>query len=202
MCLRIIFTSFLCDSFFLQLLLIIIKLWFQSFITLSSPTSMPSLSLPHLPQILFYFQNITCTKTPLQVEVHEVIFPTSHHTYETGSEQESCAYCTPAMQSVQSWFQTAHHSMILPYLLVRVFKIDDSWCVGKKVLRILWILIFFHCTYLNTCSNLDGNNNFPLKPCRWLMTLIAIGQELMGAVRHACKTNQMHILPLGWWWGV
>jgi hypothetical protein len=27
------------------------------------------------------------------------------------------------------------------------------------------------------------------------MTLIAIDQELMGTLRHACKTNQMHILP-------
>jgi hypothetical protein len=26
--------------------------------------------------------------------------------------------------------------------------------------------IFFLCTSLNTCSNLDGNNNFLLKPCR------------------------------------
>jgi hypothetical protein len=35
----------------------------------------------------------------------------SHRTHETGSEQESCAYFTPAMQSVQGWFQTAHHSI-------------------------------------------------------------------------------------------
>jgi hypothetical protein len=46
--------------------------------------------------------------------------------HEMGSEQESCAYFTPAMQSVQSWFQTAQRSMFLSYLLVRVFKIDDS----------------------------------------------------------------------------
>jgi hypothetical protein len=44
------------------------------------------------------------------------------------------------MQSVQGWFQTAQRSMFLPYLLVRVFKIDDSWCVGKKVRRSFWIL--------------------------------------------------------------
>jgi hypothetical protein len=61
----------------------------------------PSLSLPHLPQIFFYFQNRKYTETLLQVEVHEIIFPTSHHTHKTGSEQESCAYFTPAMQSVQ-----------------------------------------------------------------------------------------------------
>jgi hypothetical protein len=62
--------------------------------------------------------------------------------------------------------------------------------------------LFFHCASLNMCSNLDGNSDFPLNPCRWLMTLIAISQELMGTLRHACKTNQMHILPPGWWSGV
>jgi hypothetical protein len=62
--------------------------------------SMPSLSLPHLPQFFFHFQNRTCIETPIQVEVYEIIFPTSHRTHETGSEQESCAYFTPAMQSV------------------------------------------------------------------------------------------------------
>jgi hypothetical protein len=59
------------------------------------------LSLPHLPQFLFFLQNRKCTKTPLHAEVNEIIFPTSHHMHETGSEQESCAIFTPAMQSVQ-----------------------------------------------------------------------------------------------------
>jgi hypothetical protein len=86
--------------------------------------------------------------------------------------------------------------MFLPYLLVRVFKIDDSWCVGKEIWRSLWILLSFHCTSLNTCSNLDGNSDFPLKPCRWLMTLIAIGQELMGTICHACKNkSNTHSTP-------
>jgi hypothetical protein len=62
--------------------------------------------------------------------------------------------------------------------------------------------IFFHCTYQNMCSNLDGNNDFSLKPCRWLTSLIAIGQELMRTLCHAYKTNQMHILPPGRWSGV
>jgi hypothetical protein len=100
------------------------------------------LSLPHLPQFLFFLQNRTCTKTPLQVEVHEIIFTTSHRTHETGSEQESCVHFTLAMQSGQGWFQTAQRSMFLLYVLVRVFKIDDSWCVGKKVWRSFWILNF------------------------------------------------------------
>jgi hypothetical protein len=46
------------------------------------------------------------------------------------------------MQSVQSWFQTAQHSMFLSYLLVQVFKIDDSWCVGKLIWRHFRILTF------------------------------------------------------------
>jgi hypothetical protein len=62
--------------------------------------------------------------------------------------------------------------------------------------------LFFHCTSLNKCSNHYGNNDFLLKPCKWLMTLIAICQELMGTLGHACKTNQMHILPPGRWSGV
>jgi hypothetical protein len=105
MCLRIIFSSCLCDSFVLQPLLIIIKPWFQSFVISSSPTSIPSLSLPHLPQFSFYFLNRTCTEVPIQVEVYEIIFPTSHQTHEMGSEQESCAYFTPVMQSVQGDFR-------------------------------------------------------------------------------------------------
>jgi hypothetical protein len=89
------------NSVVLQLLLIIIKPWFQSFIISSSPTSIPSLLLPHRPQFFSYFQNRTCTETPFQVEVYEIIFPTNHRTHETGSEQVSCDYFTPAMQSVQ-----------------------------------------------------------------------------------------------------
>jgi hypothetical protein len=107
MCLRIIFTSWLCDSFVPQLLLIVIKPWFQSFIILSSPTSIPSLLLPHLPQFFSYLQNRTCTETPFQVEVYEIIFPTSYRMHESGSEQESCANFTLAMQSFQIDFRRA-----------------------------------------------------------------------------------------------
>jgi hypothetical protein len=32
--------------------------------------------------------------------------------------------------------------MVLPYLIVRVLKIDDSWWVGKKVWMRFWILNF------------------------------------------------------------
>jgi hypothetical protein len=51
--------------------------------------------------VFLLLQNRTCNEKPLQVEVYEIIFPTIHHTHETGSEQESCAYFTPVMQSVQ-----------------------------------------------------------------------------------------------------
>jgi hypothetical protein len=59
------------------------------------------LSLPHLPQFLFFLQNRKCTETPLHIEAYEIIFPTSHHMHETGSEQDSFVNFTPAMQSVQ-----------------------------------------------------------------------------------------------------
>jgi hypothetical protein len=87
---------------------------------------------------------------------------------------------------------------VFAYLLVRVFNIDDSWCVGKEILRSFWILLFFHCTFLNTCSNVDGNSDFPLKPCRWLMTLIAISHEFMGTLRHACKKIKCTFYPWGY----
>jgi hypothetical protein len=119
-----------------------------------------------------------------------------------GSEQESCAYFNPAMQSVQGWFQNAQCSMFLPYLLVRVFKIDDSCCVGKEIWGSFWILTF-HPLYISEhLLKSWGNNDFPLNSCRWLMTLIATGQELMRTLCHACQTNQMHILHLGLWSGV
>jgi hypothetical protein len=41
------------------------------------------------------------------------------------------------MQSVQGWFQTAQRLMLLPYLLVRVFK-----CVWNEIWGSFWILIF------------------------------------------------------------
>jgi hypothetical protein len=140
MCLRIVFTS----------LPLVTQLSFNFFLSSSSHGSNPSSyrhhQLPYRPCccLIFhsfsYFQNRTCTETPFQVEFYEIIFPMSYRTHEMGSEQESCAYFTPAMQSVQGWFQTAQRSMFLPYLLVRVFKIDDSWCIGKKVWRSFWIL--------------------------------------------------------------
>jgi hypothetical protein len=133
------------------------------------------LSLSHLPQLFLYFQNRTCTETPLQVEVYEIIFPTSYHTHETGSEQESCGYFTPAMQSVQGWFQTAQRSMFPPYILVRVSKIDNSWCVGKNIWRSFLILTFLPLYISDHVLKPNRNSDFPLKPCRWLTILIAIG---------------------------
>jgi hypothetical protein len=35
--------------------------------------------------------NRKCTEPPLQIEVHEIKFPTSHYSHEMGSEQKSCA---------------------------------------------------------------------------------------------------------------
>jgi hypothetical protein len=184
----------------LQLLLIIIKPWFQSFIISSSPTSISSLLLPHLPQFFPYFQNRTCTETP--PPSYEIIFPTIHHTHETGSEQESCAYFTLAMQSVQGWFQTAQRSVsaISPCTDLQNWWFLMRWKGDfKELLNINFSSIVHLWTHAQI---LMENSNFPLKPCRWLMILIAISQELMGTLLHAYKTNLMHILPLGWWSGV
>jgi hypothetical protein len=41
----------------------------------------------------------------LQVEFYEIFFPTSYRTHETDSEQESCAYFTPAMQLSEADFR-------------------------------------------------------------------------------------------------
>jgi hypothetical protein len=59
------------------------------------------LVVAHLPQFFLHFQNRTFTETPLQVKVQEIIFPTRYHSHETGSEQKSYTYFTPAMQSVR-----------------------------------------------------------------------------------------------------
>jgi hypothetical protein len=100
MCLRIIFTSLplylsfpSISSYYHQAMVpilhhIIITNFHPVFVTTSSST------------VFLHFQNRTCTETPLQFEVHEIIFPTSHHTHETDYEQESCAHFTPVMQSV------------------------------------------------------------------------------------------------------
>jgi hypothetical protein len=96
----------------------------------------------------------------------------------------------------------AQHSMFLPYLLVRVFKIDDSWCVGKKVWRRFWILAFLPFYISKHVLKSWWKQRLLSQAFRWLMTLIAIDQELMGTFCHAYKTNQMHILPPGWWSGV
>jgi hypothetical protein len=116
-----------------------------------------------------------CTKTPLQIEVPEIIFPTSHHSHETGSEQESCAYFTPAMQTVRN-FQNVQHSMFLPYLLVRVFKFLVLGCIGIITWWSFWFLTFLPLYRSKHMLKPWGNNDFPLKPCRWLTILIAIGQ--------------------------
>jgi hypothetical protein len=68
------------------------------------------------------------------------------------------------------------------------------WKEGlKEILKITFLPLYISEHMLK----LNGNNDFPLKPYRWLTILITIGHELMETLRHACKTNQMHILPPG-----
>jgi hypothetical protein len=75
--------------------------------------------------------------------------------HETGSEQESCANCTPAMQSVQGWFQTAQRSMVLPYLIVRVFK--NWWFLmrWKQGLKEFLKIKFSSIVHLWTCAQIS-----------------------------------------------
>jgi hypothetical protein len=142
------------NSVVLQLLLVIIKPWFQSFIISSSPTSIPSLLLPHRPQFFSYFQNRTCTETPIQVEIYEIIFPTRHRTHETGSEQVSCDYFTPMMQSVQGWFQTAQRSCFCHISLYESSKLMIIDVLGKGLKEHLNIK-FSSILYLWTCAQIS-----------------------------------------------
>jgi hypothetical protein len=102
---------------------------------------MPSFVAASSSTVFVFPPDRTCTETPLQVEVHEITFSMSHHMHETGSEQELCQFFSGNAICPRR-FQTAQRSMFLPYLLVRVFKIDDSWCIGKEIWRSFWILLF------------------------------------------------------------
>jgi hypothetical protein len=103
MCLRIVFTSLWLifpstSSYYHQAMVPIIR---HSVITDFHPVIVAASSSTVfllLPERNMYWST-------LQVEVYEIIFPTSHHTHEMGFEQESCAYFTPAMQSVQGDFR-------------------------------------------------------------------------------------------------
>jgi hypothetical protein len=63
------------------------------------------LSLLELPRIFFNFQNITCTETLLHCKVLEIIFPTSGHSPQSDSKQESYTLFTPSMQTVPADFR-------------------------------------------------------------------------------------------------
>jgi hypothetical protein len=60
----------------------------------------------------FDFQNRTCTELFLHCKGLEIIFPTSGHSAQLDSEQESYALFTPSMQTVLGWFQNMWHLMI------------------------------------------------------------------------------------------
>jgi hypothetical protein len=60
----------------------------------------------------------------------------------TDSERVSYAHSTSALQSVQSWFQTARRSMFLLYLLVRVYKFIDLGCVRTDTWWSFWFSTF------------------------------------------------------------
>jgi hypothetical protein len=70
---RLNFLTFV-NSVVPQLLLIIIKPWFQSFAISSSPTSIPSLSLPHLPQFFFSSRTEHVLKHPSKFKFMKLYF--------------------------------------------------------------------------------------------------------------------------------
>jgi hypothetical protein len=92
----------------------------------------------------FYFSSRTenVPKHPSTLKFMKLSFQWAIICMKRVPNQESCANFTPAIQYVQGWFKTAQCSMVLPYLIVQVFKIDDSLCVGNKVLRSFWKLNF------------------------------------------------------------
>jgi hypothetical protein len=93
------------------------------------------LSLPHLPHFfIFPPEQKMYGNTPPRWSLWNYLSNEPSYAWNGFRTRELCQF-TPAMQSVQGWFQTAQRSMVLPYLIVRVFKIDDSWCVGNKVWR-------------------------------------------------------------------
>jgi hypothetical protein len=67
----------------------------------------------------------------------------------------------------------------------------------KGDLKDLLNINFSSIVYLWTRAQiLMENSDFPLKPCRWLTILIAIGQELMGTLLHAYKNkSNAHSTP-------
>ena len=98
--------------------------------------------LPHLHEFFsFNFQNRTCTETLLHCEVHEFSFPTSPHSPKIDSEQV-CPF-RPSAAICPDEFQNAQRPMFLPYLLIRVFKFIDLWCVGTGISWSFWISTFY-----------------------------------------------------------
>jgi hypothetical protein len=201
MCLRIIFTSCLCYSFVLQHILIIIKpcsnpSWYRHHRLSSSPyrclifhifsfTSRTGHVLKHPSKLKFMklsFQRVIIRMNQVPNKRVEPIL---------------LRWCNLSKADFRLC-----SAQILPYLLVQVFKIDDPWCVGKMDWRSFWKLAFLPLYISEHVLKLNGNSDFHLKSCRWLTILIAIGQELMGTHSHVLKTNQIHILPIGWWSGV
>jgi hypothetical protein len=98
------------------------------------------LSLPHLPQF-FSYRIEHVLKHPSKLKFMKLSFQWAI----------ICMKRVPNKRIVPILLQRCNlskaisdmqRSMFLPYLIVRVSKIDDFWCVGNKVWRSLWILAF------------------------------------------------------------
>jgi hypothetical protein len=90
-------------------------------------------------------------------------------------------------------------SAISPYTSLQNWWSLMRW---KDGLKGLLKIRFSSNVHIWTVLKLNGNNDFLLKPCRRLTILIAIGQELMGTLCHACKNKSNAHSSLGWWSGV
>jgi hypothetical protein len=62
------------------------------------------------------------------------------------------------LQCFQSWFQTARHSIFLPYLLVRVFKSIDLGCVGTVTWWSFWFSTYSSFNMSDQVLKIDENS--------------------------------------------
>jgi hypothetical protein len=134
------------------------------------------------PFSLSSFKSSPMLSVLLSVEELELLVIPYGHVFENHLHFLSLWLICPSTSSYyhQAMVPILRHIVITNFYLVLVVALSS------KVFLLLY----------NTCSYLDGNSDFLLKPCRWLMTLIAIGQELMGTICHACKNkSNAHSTP-------
>ena len=175
------------------------KSWSQSLLLIVVATFNSSLS--HFCLIFmnfsFNFQNRTCTETLLHCEVHEFSFPMSPYWPIIDSEQESCVYFIPALQSVSTNFRTGNVQCSCHIFLYGSSNslILDS--LEREFHGTSEYQLFLSCTSLSMCkfwwkqrgllSNFGGVDEFD----------ILFDHEFMGMLCHACKIIKCTHYPRG-----